>query len=49
MPQTLKEAGVPYYVMEDILEALDKDRHSVYLHTVVERIQDKTPVVEKKG
>jgi len=49
MPQTLKEAGVPHYVMEDILEALDKDPDGMYLRTVFERIQDKTPVTEKKG
>ncbi|MEN6508457.1 MAG: iron-containing alcohol dehydrogenase [Smithella sp.] len=49
VPQTLKEAGVPRYVMEDILDVLDEDPDGVYLRTVVERIQDKTPVAEKKG
>ena len=49
MPQTLKEAGVPYYVMEDILEVLDADPDGVYLRTVVCRIWDKTSVTEKKG
>lgn len=49
MPQTLKEAGVPRYVMEDILEVLDSDPNDVYLRSVVERIQDKTPVAQMKG
>ncbi|PKN83551.1 MAG: hypothetical protein CVU51_12190 [Deltaproteobacteria bacterium HGW-Deltaproteobacteria-1] len=49
MPQTLKEAGVPYYVMEDILEVLDAGPDGVYLRTVVCRIWDKTPVADKKG
>ena len=49
VPQTLKEAGVPRYVMEDILDVLDEDPDGVYLRTVVERILDKTPVAEMKG
>ncbi|MDD4355762.1 MAG: iron-containing alcohol dehydrogenase [Smithellaceae bacterium] len=49
VPQTLKEPGVPRYVMEDILDVLDADPDGVYLRAVVGRIWDKTPVAEKKG
>ena len=49
MPQTLKEAGVPLYMMEDILEVLDADPDGVYLRSVVGRIWDKTPVAQMKG
>lgn len=43
MPQTLKEAGVPNYMMEDILDVLGQDDDGSYLCTVVKRIWDKKP------
>ena len=49
VPQTLREAGVPLYAIEDIFEVLDVDPNGVYLRSVVERIRDKTPMAEKKG
>jgi len=38
LPRSLKEACVPGYRMEDILEVLSQDEDSRYLQTVVERI-----------
>lgn len=38
LPRNLKEAGVPGYMMEDILDVLGKDDDGRYLRTVVERI-----------
>lgn len=38
LPRNLREAGVPGYIMEDILDVLDKDNEGPYLRTVVERI-----------
>ncbi len=49
VPQTLKEAGVPLYLMEDIFEVLDADPNGRYLCSVVERILDTSPGAEKKG
>lgn len=44
MPRTLKEAGVPNYMMEDILEVLGTDRDGPYLCTIVKRIWDDKPM-----
>ena len=49
VPQTLKEAGVPLYLMEDIFEVLDADSNGRYLRSVVERILDTSPGDKKKG
>ena len=38
LPRNLREAGVPGYMMEDILDVLGKDDDGRYLRTVVERI-----------
>jgi hypothetical protein len=38
LPRNLREAGVPGYIMEDILDVLGKDNEGPYLRTVVERI-----------
>ena len=49
VPQTLREAGVPPYVMEDIFEVLDADPNGRYLCSVVERMLGTSPGAEKKG
>lgn len=49
VPQTLREAGVPLYLMEDIFEVLDADSNGRYLRSVVERILDTSPGDKKKG
>ena len=49
MPRTLKEAGIPLYMMEDILDVLDDDSDGAYLRSVAERIWDKASPAGKKG
>jgi len=49
MPRTLKEAGVPNYMMDDILDVLGTDLDGPYLRTVVERIWDEKPLTSRKG
>jgi alcohol dehydrogenase len=49
MPSTLRDAGIPDYMMEDILEVLGTDRDGPYLRTVVDRIWNSKPVTRKKG
>jgi len=44
MPRTLKEAGVPNYMMEDILEVLGKENDGAYLGALAQRIWDDKPV-----
>ena len=43
LPRTLREAGIPRYRMDDILEALGTDRDGPLLCTVVERIWGDKP------
>jgi alcohol dehydrogenase len=38
LPRNLKEAAIPNYMMEDILDVLGQDEEGLYLKTVVERI-----------
>lgn len=49
MPRTLKEAGVPNYMLEDMLDMLGTDRDGSYLCTVVKRIWNDKPLSERKG
>jgi alcohol dehydrogenase len=49
MPQNLREAGIPDYILEDIYEVLDADPNGLYLRSVVERIREKTPVSQRRG
>jgi len=43
LPRTLREAGIPRYRMDDILEALGTDRDGPLLCAVVERIWGDKP------
>ena len=43
LPRTLREAGVPRYGVDDILEALGTDRDGPFLRAVVERIWGDKP------
>lgn len=49
MPQTLKEAGIPGYRMDDIQDALGQDQEGVYLRSVVSRIGENKSTAERKG
>jgi alcohol dehydrogenase len=43
MPRTLKEAGIPDYMMNDIFEALGREPDGAYLHTVIDRVWKGSP------
>jgi len=49
MSRTLREAGIPAYMMDDILDVLGTDRDGPYLCTLVKRIWDEKPMASKKG
>jgi alcohol dehydrogenase len=45
MPRTLKEVGIPNYMLNDIFESLDREPDGAYLRTVIERVWQGSPAV----
>ncbi len=48
-PRNLREAGVPWYMMEDVLERLEADPDGPYLRPLAERMWGEEPSHLKKG
>ena len=38
MPRTISEAGIPQYLMDDVLEVINKEPDGAYLRTLIERV-----------
>jgi len=38
MPQTIREAGIPQYLMDDVLEVINQEPDGTYLRTVIDRV-----------
>ena len=49
LPRTLQETGIPGYLLEDILEALDADPDGARLYSIAQRMKDGVPSDAKKG
>ena len=42
MPQTIREAGIPQYLMDDVLEVINQEPDGTYLRTVIDRVGGST-------
>jgi hypothetical protein len=38
MPRTISEAGIPQYLMDDVLEVINQEPDGAYLRTVIDRV-----------
>lgn len=38
IPQTIGEAGIPQYLMDDVLDVINQEPDGAYLRTVVDRV-----------